>query len=210
MSFFTKSVCALSVAAAFMAAPAVASVVSADFRGEFDLPDASFSAGARVLENLGVTLGAGAELDEGDEISNPSDWMGGVEADLSSEGLLTLTGRNAGGLGGDFDFASIMVSNIQFSHGREIIGFTQIGGASIYASGSATPFPTIRFGSDFFSISIDTTGTGSISDFVFAEGGTAQFQFELSPMVVPLPAGGLLLGTALLGFGLARRKTSHS
>ena len=209
MSTFKKSVCALTVAAAFVAAPASAAIVSADFRAEFDLPDATFSLGARVFENLGATLGAGTELDDGDEIQNPSAWAGGVEVDLSDQGLLTLTGRD-GGIGGDFDFASIMISNVMFSQGQEIIGFSIVGGTGIFTSAGLSPFPTIRIGSDFVSLSVDTTGTGNISDFFFAEGGTAVFQLELSPAQVPLPAGGLLLGSALLGIGLARRKKRPS
>ncbi|WP_299725798.1 VPLPA-CTERM sorting domain-containing protein [uncultured Tateyamaria sp.] len=205
MSTFTKSVCALTVAAAFMAAPASAAIVSADFRAEFDLPEASFGSGARVLENLGASVGAGVELDADDEIANPSSWDGGVDVDLAADGLLTLTGREEG-FGGDFDFASVMISNVMFSQGQEIIGFTVVGGTGIFSSAGLSPFPTVRIGSDFLSLSVDTTGSGNVSDFFFAEGGTAIFQLELSPPQVPLPAGGLLLGAAVMGLGLARRK----
>lgn len=211
MSIFTKSVCALSVAAAFAAAPVSAAIVSADFIAEFDLPDASSSLGARVLENNGALLGAGDELSLDDEVSNPSGWMGGVSVDLTEDGLLTFTGRaGSANQNADFDFAMIMISDIMTDDGREIIGFESVGTPNIFTTQGLSPQPFIRSGPDFFLISIDTTSSGNNSDFYFRNGGTVQYQLEFSPAVVPLPAGGLLLATGLLGFGLVRRNRQLS
>ena len=211
MSIFTKSVCALSVAAAFAAAPVSAAIVSADFIAEFDLPDASSSLGARVLENNGALLGAGDELSLDDEVSNPSGWMGGVSVDLTEDGLLTFTGRaGSANQNADFDFAMIMISDIMTDDGREIIGFESVGTPNIFTTQGLSPQPFIRSGPDFFLISIDTTSSGNNSDFYFRDGGTVQYQLEFSPAVVPLPAGGLLLATGLLGFGLVRRNRQLS
>ena len=158
MSIFTKSVCALSVAAAFAAAPVSAAIVSADFIAEFDLPDASSSLGARVLENNGALLGAGDELSLDDEVSNPSGWMGGVSVDLTEDGLLTVTGRaGSANQNADFDFAMIMISDIMTDDGREIIGFESVGTPNIFTTQCLSPQPFIRSGPDFFLISIDTT-----------------------------------------------------
>ena len=211
MSIFTKSVCALSVAAAFAAAPVSAAIVSADFIAEFDLPDASSSLGARVVDNNGALLGAGDELSLDDEVSNPSGWMGGVSVDLTEDGLLTFTGRaGSANQNADFDFAMIMISDIMTDDGREIIGFESVGTPNIFTTQGLSPQPFIRSGPDFFLISIDTTSSGNNSDFYFRDGGTVQYQLEFSPAVVPLPAGGLLLATGLLGFGLVRRNRQLS
>ncbi|MEO0378706.1 MAG: hypothetical protein AAF252_00455, partial [Pseudomonadota bacterium] len=185
MRLITKTVCALSVAAAFIAAPVSAAIISADFAAEFDQPDALSVTDPLVLESLGVTLGVGPELDLSDEVSNPSGLVGGVTVDLTSSGLLTLTGA-----GGAFDFASVMISDITFVPGGELTGFSFVGGTGLFDSAGASPGPFIRMGSDFFLIGVDTSGTGGDADFTFANGGTTQIQLTFSELsTVPLPGG---------------------
>jgi len=202
------SVVALGIVVATFAAPVSAAIVSADFNASFDLPDANFGLGPRVFEALGRGLGAGDELTDADEIQNPSGWGGGAFIDISSTGLITLTGSQPFGFA-DYDLASFTISNISFDAGDFISGFSTLTQGLLDPNFGIGVFaPAIVFGTNSISFLFDTTGSGDLSDFQFSDGGTSTYQLTLA--VVPLPAALPLLLVALggLGFAARRRKTA--
>lgn len=173
-----------------------AAIVSGDFRTEADLPYCCDDAGALVHENLGATVGAGAELTGANFAANPSDWGGGiVHMDLDpTTNILTLASQD------DWDFQTFdaWISNITFDSGEIITGFSLITGNITDLGLTAI----LEFTSNSIHIAYDTEEI-----FYFNE-SQAQFQIITSADTssVPAPASIALLGLGLVGMALTRKK----
>ena len=189
-----------------------ASIISADFRLELDLPDNVLSSGPRVFENLGVALIAGDELTPANEIANPSGWAGAARIGLSSGGLVTLTGDQEGLGFADYDFARFSITNIVFSAGQSITSVTSLLAGLLdpnYELGQIPP--SISFTTNSVEIFFDTTGGGAFADFQFLDGGVSTFQLDFGTSApIPLPAAGWLLlgGLGVLAAAKRRRRTA--
>ena len=185
---------------------ASASFISADFRSEFDLPDAVFS-GGRVFESIGEPVAGAPDLDLADQIANPAGWVGFATTDLDADGLITLTGDLSESGGGNYDLAVFEITNIVFGAGESIIGVDIVSAGLLDpAFGPAVVPPLISFTPNSVTITYDTTGTGEVSDFEFLDGGVSTFQV-ITTTSLPEPATIVLFGFGLLGLGVAARRT---
>lgn len=210
-SFQTKArsllVAAAVASAAAIAVPGIASaaILSADFTLELDLPD--IGSGPRMFEALGAPLGAGNELTLADEVSNPSGWAGAASIDLSSTGLVTLTGDLTEGAG-DYDLARFSITNIVFSAGESITSVTSLLADLLDATfGLGQVAPAVSFTTNSLTVLFDTTGSGSAADFNFFDGGVSTFQLNFDGVApVPLPAAGWLLLGGIGMLAAARRR----
>jgi hypothetical protein len=213
-TYFTLTTAAIAAATFGFAAPAAAKIVSADFSVSLDLPDLVNppSMGPRQFEALGATLGAGDELDVTNEIANPSNFRGGVNIDMTDTGLISITGfqENPGPFA-DYDLATFTISNIVFDNNDTVNGFFSYTEGLLDTNWRVGEVaPEITFGTDSITIVFDTTGSGSVSDFQFAQDGVSTLQLNLGEVtVVPLPAGLplLLVGLGAMGVLRSRRKS---
>ena len=199
---FTPLLAAAAAAFALGAGPADALVVSAGFRSELDLP--SIGSGPRVLERLGQAVpSAGFELDESDEISNPSGWADSLQVDFDPlSGIVTLTPTDAN----TYQILTIVISGMMFDASERVIGFAPV------STGNAVlpidPFSlTTSFADDAVTITyaVDDIPGGDLFDL---GGGDDTFRVILGPATapVPLPATLPLLAVALAGLALAARR----
>ncbi|MFT6270258.1 MAG: hypothetical protein ACJAVV_003087 [Alphaproteobacteria bacterium] len=173
-----------------------AAIISGDFRTEADLPYCCNDAGPVVFQNLGVTVGAGAELTADNLLENPSSWSGSeVSMDLDPlTNILSLTSQDDS----DFEVFNASISNILFDSGEVITGLSLI-------SGNLTDLllaEILSFTDNSVSISYDVMDSGM--QFYFNE-TVAQFQILTSAQPVSAPASLLLLGLAVVGLRLARK-----
>ncbi|MEM8754665.1 MAG: VPLPA-CTERM sorting domain-containing protein, partial [Pseudomonadota bacterium] len=188
-----------------------AAPVTADFRAEIDLPDIP-SSGPRVFEALGEAVSGGPDLDLSNEVSNPNGFSGHVEMDLDASGLVTLTGRQPSGFA-DYDLGIFTISNIAFDAGESVTGIVAVGDQNLLDPffGLGQVAPTLSFTSDSISILFDTTGSGDVADFEFADGGVSQFQILTSELPqVPVPAALPMLLSALGGLAFVSRRRKKS
>jgi hypothetical protein len=178
----------------FFANVANATIVTADFRTEGDLPLATGSAGPVVFEAIGVAAGVGPELNSVTPISNPSSWNGGqVAVDLDpTTNILTLTAQDA------LDFQTFLTSitNITFNAGETVTGISLLTNSLV----DPTYVPTFSFTSNSVSVLYNT---GTNDEFNFVQFGTATFQITTAAGTVPVPAS---LGLVLVGLIGLRKK----
>ena len=181
---------------------ASATIIQADFRSELDLPFCCPSGGDRVLERLAQTLpNAGFELDESDEIANPSGWGDSLQVDLDPmTGIVSLvaTGFNV------YETVDIVISNMLFSASEKVIGF------NVIAAGLATTFDSLTTSFTDNSVTISFVGDLSVNDTMEFLDGTDTFEIILGPDVVQASAPSTIalvcLGLATIGF--RRRKAA--
>lgn len=212
-----------SIAATLVCGTAAFAVpISADFRVSLNLPD--LSGQPRVLESLDEAVTGSVDLSDADEISNPSGWSGHVDVDLDTSGIVTVTGRTPDGFG-DYDQAIIDIANIQFDGSETITGFIagQADGLLGSTFSSVVVEPTLSYTEDSVRIAFDTSGSGEVSDFEFAEGGQSTFRIltqadqtatvvtqpvTVTPVPVPASLPLVLAGLAALGLVSRRRATA--
>lgn len=176
-----------------------ATIITADFRTESDLPYCCNDAGPLVYENIGAILNAGYELDDDNFVSNDSSWSGGVVyVDLDkSTNIVTLDSQDVL----DFEIFDLWVSNIVFDAGEIITGVSLISGNITDLGITAL----LSFTDNSIHISYDV-GDGN-STFNFNE-LTATFQIttSTSDIAVPAPASFLLLTLGIAFITISRRK----
>jgi len=189
----------LCLLACLFAGASNATIITADFKTEADLPYCCSSAGALVYEGLNTSVGVGFELTEVNFISNFSDWDGGlVYIDLDpSTNIVTLSAQDDW----DFEIFNALISNIVFDAGEVITGLSWI-------SGNLTDIgisELLSFTANSISISYDV---GDGNDFFEFNQTQARFQIETAAIAVPTPSTVLLLGLGLIGLALRRRAIS--
>lgn len=227
-----KTITLATAASMGLVGVASAAIVSADFRLELDvdLLEAGEGEGgvtvlglsvptppsARVFESLGVTLGAGDELNISNEIANPIGWVGGVRVNLDANGALGLV-RDQTEDQAFYDFARLYISNMVLSDGDTVAGLTVLEKQALWEDGLAlsaigpfigTPPTSTSTFSDGVEILWDFRG-GNPGDLFISQSSGSFFQIELDngPAPVPLPAGLPLLLGALGGLAVLRRKS---
>jgi hypothetical protein len=177
----------------FVAQAANATLVSGDFRTESDLPD--LSVGPLVYQSLEQIIGAGYELDSGDYLQNPSNWVGGVVwMDYNpTTNILTLASQDTG----DFQAFDAWITNISFDLAGEYIS-----DISLLSNGLTDPSfaPSLSFTNDSLHVGYDY-----IPDFFLFTGGIATFQIETQTSAIPEPGSLALLSLGLAGLGCCRR-----
>ena len=169
---------------------------SANFREEADLPNSGI--GPRVLEALGRSIGAGPELTEADEISNPSMWSDSFTVDFDPVNrriVLTPSGSN------DYQTIDIVISNIAFSGiGERVSGIVALSD-TIIGPGSAPFTRTLSFTDNSVTIRYHVNNIAAGDSFDFSDG---QAVFALQAAAAPAPVLGsasmLLLVVVLTGF----------
>jgi len=188
------SLLALVVLCALGAGTAHATMTTGDFRTESDLP--GHGSGPLVYENLGATIGPGAELDSSHYVENPSGWGGGVvHMDLNpTTNILTLDSQDTM----DFFTFDAWITNVTFDASETITGITML-------SNNLTNIgvvPTLAYTDDSIHINYD-------GGYFFFTGDTATFQIATSSVpTVPAPSALLLssLGAGLVGWIKRRRR----
>lgn len=177
---------------------AKASLISADFRTEANLPDVRNGL-PLIHETLGQSIGAGVELNNSHFVQNPDNWSGGVvwmDFDVATN-ILTLDSQDTL----DFKVFDAWISNIVFSQpGQSITGISLLSD-NLTDTGVV---PALSFTADSLHISYD-----SMPDIFNFTGGSATFQIELGEADatdIPEPMPLTLLGLGLAGLLLTRKK----
>jgi len=184
---------------------AQAAIISADFRAELALP---YCCGddANVFENLGATVvSPGTELNFSHLIQH--DYIGGVGVDIepgSNVLSLFVTETFDNGLA-NFQRITVTLTNIVTDDGAPITFFERDFDNIVDLTSSSPYEITTSFTGNSLTIVYDLFDEAEFEDFNILEGGNAQFTFATAT-AVPVPATVALLGTGLLGVGLARRR----
>ncbi|GGD63363.1 PEP-CTERM sorting domain-containing protein [Lacimicrobium alkaliphilum] len=177
---------------------AKATLISADFRTEANLPDVRNGL-PLIHETLGQSIGAGAELNGTHFVQNPDNWGGGeVWMDYDTDtNILTLDSQDTW----DFKTFDAWISNIVFSQpGQSIMGISLLSDNLTNVGVTAD----LSFTADSLHISYDYQP----DSFDFT-GGSATFQIELGEtdvIAVPEPLPLTLFALGLVGLVLTRRK----
>jgi len=175
-----------------------ATIITADFRTEADLPYCCDIAGPLVHESLSASVGIGDELTEANLLSNLSSWGGGlVYIDLDpTTNIVTLSSQDDW----DFEIFDAFISNIVFDAGEVITGLSWISG-NLTDQGISE---VLSFTSNSIQISYDVGDGNTAFDF---NGTQAQFQIQTDTGVaaVSAPSSILLLGLGLIGLGLRKK-----
>lgn len=177
-----------------------ATIITADFRTEADLPYCCNDSGPLVHESLSASVGIGDELTEANFLSNPSSWSGGlVYIDLDpTTNIVTLSSQD----NLDFEIFSALISNIVFDAGEVITGLSWISGNITDTSVAEM----LSFTANSISIVYDVGDGNNVFDFNETQ---AQFQIHTDSSVatVPAPSSILLLGLGLISLGLRKKVT---
>lgn len=193
-------VSALALAGIVCASGAQAVVVSADFRSDLDLPAFSAS-GPRVLERIGQSVpNAGFELDESDEIANPSSWNDSLQVDFDpTTNIVTLTptGSNV------YQTLDIVISNMSFSVAEHVVGFAALSTGNAVIPNNGTFSMTTAFTGNSVTISYFADDIPAGDFFGFGPGSDT-FQVTVDP--VPVPAALPLMAAAIGGLAIVARR----
>jgi hypothetical protein len=192
---------------------AFAGIITGDFREEASFPT-RFGSDTRVLEALGRSLSVSDdELTGADEQANPGGYSGSISVDVTSSGLITLTGSHEEGDSAIYQLAVITISNIALDTTGEVIGITTLSNNIVDTTSgftSGTTILTTAFSSN--SVTITYSANVLASDGMdFGDGNTATFQIQTSTTPEPSSltlAGGI--GAGMIGFGWLRRRRKQT
>jgi hypothetical protein len=193
--FLKTTLAGLVLSASCLVNVASANLIVGDFITNSDLP--SQGSGALVYQELAQSIGTGYELElaDGDFVTNPSSWRGGlVWMDYNPlTNILLLDSQD------DWDFETFdaYINNIQFSAGEHITGI------SLLSNDLITPIvtPSLSFTDD----SIHISYAGSF-DFT---GNSASFQITTSSGTstsVPEPSTLAIFALGMIGLASRRFK----
>lgn len=190
----------LALAGIVCASGAQAVVVSADFRSDLDLPDYG-SSGPRVLERIGQSVpNAGFELDESDEIANPSFWNDSLQVDFDpTTNIVTLTPTSYN----VYQTLDIVISNMSFSAAEHVVGVAALSTGNAVIPDVGTFSMTTAFTGNSVTISYfaDDIPAGDLFGF---GSGSDTFQVTVDP--VPVPAALPLMAAAIGGLAIVARR----